>query len=58
MDSKKALRIIIALLLIVNVFMAGYIVNLAFSEPDTKDEYKYITEILAYRDIALDCEIP
>ncbi len=58
MDSKKALRIIIALLLIVNVFMAGYIVNLAFSEPDTKDEYKYITEILAYRDITLDCEIP
>ncbi len=58
MDSKKALRIIIALLLIVNVFMAGYIINLAFSEPDTKDEYKYITEILAYRDITLDCEIP
>ncbi len=58
MDSKKALKIIITLLLIVNVFMAGYIINLAFSEPDTKDEYKYITDILTYRDITLECEIP
>lgn len=58
MDSKKALRIIIALMLIVNIFMAGYIISLAFSEPDTKDEHKYITDILAYRDIVLDCEIP
>jgi hypothetical protein len=58
MDSKKALRIIIALLLIVNIFMAGYIINLAFSEPDTKDEHKYIADILAYRNITLECDIP
>ncbi|HHT96105.1 MAG TPA: hypothetical protein P5064_05895 [Clostridia bacterium] len=58
MDSKKALRIIIVLLLAVNIFMAAFIINLVYSEPDTKDEHKYITEILAYRDITLDCEIP
>ena len=36
MDSKKALRIIIVLLLAVNIFMAAFIINLVYSEPDTK----------------------
>ena len=58
MDSKKALRIIIILLLIVNIFMTIYITNLAFSEPKSEDELKHVIQLLEYRDIKLECDIP
>lgn len=58
MDSKKALKILIILLVVVNLFMAGYIISLTFSKSDTSDENKYITSLLTYRDITLECEIP
>lgn len=58
MDSKKALKIIIILLVVVNLFMAGYIISLTFSKADTLDENKYIASLLTYREITLECDIP
>jgi hypothetical protein len=57
MDSKKAIKILVVLMIIVNLIMAGYIISLGVSQSQQKVDNEYIMSILEYRGITLLCDI-
>ncbi|MFA7673901.1 MAG: hypothetical protein WCY62_08655 [Clostridia bacterium] len=57
MDSKKAMKILVVLMILVNLIMAGYIISLAVSQSQQRIDNKYIMSILEYRGITLECDI-
>lgn len=56
MNTKKALNIIILLLLIINIFMFSFIIYFNSKNNNVKDIIEYTEEILKYR--AVEIEIP
>lgn len=57
MDSKKAIKVLVVLMIIVNLIMAGYIISLGVSQSQQKVDNEYIMSILEYRGITLECDI-
>lgn len=58
MDTKKALIVIMVLLVIMNVALASYIVVISTGRNINDNTDEYVTDILKQRNIELECKIP
>lgn len=58
MDTKKALIVILILLILMNVALASYIIVYSTGNAESSDMADYAIEILKQRNIGVNCRIP